>query len=352
VAPCLYKYESSGVYFAHVRAEGKLHRISLETTDRQLANRRLADFRRALSRVDSGLSRTTLAAMCDLYLQTIEHRSESTKKARRGIIARLKKTFYGADALPLGEIKPSQLEAWIAKHAGKLSASHYNTFVTTLRDIFTLAVRDRYIADSPCIDLKYRKREQPIRLTPSFEEFQAIVADIRVQPFNADAKDSANFVEFIGLAGVGQAEASALTAKHVKFRAGQIQFFRRKTRQVFTIPIYPQVRPILEKLCTGLKPDDKVFPISSAKKAIAGACSRLNLPRYTHRSFRRMFITRAIELGVDVKVIAEWQGHRDGGKLILDTYSHVNRVHSQRMAALMTTEQPDNIITLKKGGVA
>src|SRR6266700_70334 len=58
VAPCLYKYESSGVYFAHVRAEGKLHRKSLETTDRQLANRRLADFRRALSRVDSGLSRT------------------------------------------------------------------------------------------------------------------------------------------------------------------------------------------------------------------------------------------------------------------------------------------------------
>src|SRR5439155_23108580 len=171
VAPCLYKYESSGVYFAHVRAEGKLHRRSLETTDRQLANRCLGDFRRALSRVDSGLSRTTLAAMCDLYLQTIEHRSESTKKARRGIIARLKRTFYGAGALPLGEIKPSQLEAWLAKQAGKLSASHYNTFVTTLRDIFTLAVRDRYIADSPCIDFKYRKREQPIRLTPSFEEF-------------------------------------------------------------------------------------------------------------------------------------------------------------------------------------
>ncbi len=48
-----------------------------------------------------------------------------------------------------------------------------------------------------------------------------------------------------------------------------------------------------------------------------------------------MFITRAIELGIDVKVIAEWQGHGDGGKL-LDT-SHVNRAHSQRMAQLMTT---------------
>ena len=58
-----------------------------------------------------------------------------------------------------------------------------------------------------------------------------------------------------------------------------------------------------------------------------------------------MFITRAIERGVDVKVIAEWQGHKDGGKLILDTYSHVNRAHSHRMAQLMTDGLPaENVI--------
>ena len=61
-----------------------------------------------------------------------------------------------------------------------------------------------------------------------------------------------------------------------------------------------------------------------------------------------MFITRAIELGVDVKTIAEWQGHRDGGTLILRTYSHVRAVHSTRMAQLMTTQEADNVIALKK----
>jgi len=332
----LYKYESSGVYFAHVRASGKLHRKSLRTTDRQLANRRLSEFRRKISRIDTRLGRITLAALADLYLRTIEHRSHSTKKARHGIVARLKKTFPGADALSLGEIKPSQLETWLAKQAGKLSASHYNTFVTTLRDIFALAVRDRYIADSPCAEFKYRKREQPIRLTPSFEEFKAIVADIRSQQFNGHgAEQSADFVEFIGLCGVGQAEAAGLLRKHVQIDKGQIQFFRFKTRQAFTVPVFPQVKALLKKLCKGLKPDDKVFPIASAKKAISGACSRLGLPHYTHRSLRRMHVTRAIEKGVAVKVIAEWQGHRDGGKLILATYSHVRPVHSQRMAKLM-----------------
>ena len=59
-----------------------------------------------------------------------------------------------------------------------------------------------------------------------------------------------------------------------------------------------------------------------------------------------MFVTRALELGVDVKVIAEWQGHKDGGKLILSTYSHVNRAHSQRMAQLLSDATPDNVIFL------
>jgi hypothetical protein len=53
------------------------------------------------------------------------------------------------------------------------------------------------------------------------------------------------------------------------------------------------------------------------------------------------------ELGVDIKVIAQWQGHRDGGKLILDTYSHVNPVHSKRMAQVMAEQEPSNILALQ-----
>jgi integrase len=92
---------------------------------------------------------------------------------------------------------------------------------------------------------------------------------------------------------------------------------------------------------------DRVFKIDNAKKAIAAACKRLKLPAFSHRSFRRMFITRAIERGVDVKVIAQWQGHKDGGKLILDTYSHVNPAHSQRMAQLMADGEAENVISIR-----
>src|SRR5437588_1815342 len=214
--------------------------------------------------------------------------------------------------------------------------------------LFAMALRDNSIGHSPANHLRYVKRKKPIRKTPSFEEFKAIVADIRSQQFNPDAEESADFVEFIGLAGLGQAEASALCVSDIDWQRETITTFRHKTNTGFAIPVYPQVRELLWRRCSDLTghPDERVFKIRDAKKAIAHACQRLNLPRYSHRSFRRMFITRAIELGVDVKVVAEWQGHKDGGKLILSTYSHVRPEHSQRMAQLMSDEEPDNVIPI------
>ena len=94
-----------------------------------------------------------------------------------------------------------------------------------------------------------------------------------------------------------------------------------------------------------MKPTDALFPINmdksrndagtcvkDAKHALSTACKRLDFPAYSQRALRRMFITRAIEKGVDVKTIAQLQSHRDGGKLILRTYSHVRNVHAEEMA--------------------
>jgi integrase len=351
VATGLYRSVTSCIYFAHVRIHGKLFRESLHTSDRRTAERKLADLRRAKSRIDPAAGRVTLAELCSRYEGTLGHLSKSSIKAKRGILRRLKAEWpKGAEQL-ITSIKTSDCETWLGRQAKRVGRSHYNACLQVLREVLTLAVRDRIIADNPVSHLTYLKREQPIHQTPSWEEFRAIVDDIRKQPFNADAQDSADFVEFIGLAGLGQAEAAALTWGDIDFERAQITTFRHKTRAGFTVPIFPQLRPLLERLkgAGAHLPSERVFAIKDAKKALAGACQRLGLPCYTHRSFRRMFITRAIEKGIDVKVIAEWQGHKDGGKLILDTYSHVNPVHSQRMAQLMADQEPENIVALSQG---
>jgi integrase len=348
VATGLYRSLASGVYFAHVRIHGKLFRESLHTSDRRTAERKLSDLRRAKARIDPAAGRVTLAEICSRYEETLGHLSKSSIKAKRGILRRLRTEWPKGAEQPITSIKPSDCETWLGRKAKRVGRSHYNAYLQVLRDVLALAVRDRVIAENPVSHLTYLKREQPIRQTPSWDEFRALVDDIRKQPFNADAEHSADFVEFIGLSGLGQAEAAALTWGDVDFEREQITTFRHKTRTGFTVPLFPQLRPLLERLkgAGAHSPSERVFIIKEAKKAIAGACERLRFPRYTHRSFRRMFITRAIEKGVDVKVIAEWQGHRDGGKLILQTYSHVNPIHSNRMARLLTLDQPANVIEL------
>jgi integrase len=322
------------MYYARIKRRGKESKRSLQTTDRALAQRRLRDLRDEQQQVDPSRGNLRLAQLADRWLATKRNAKPKTLEQKTYIVQQIKSLWPGGAAQRLRDIAPSQADMFLARF--KFSASSHNAFVTVLRELFQFAVRDNCIAKSPSAHLKFRKREKPIRLTPTFEQFKAIIADVRAQQFNADAQDSADFLEFLGLAGLGQAEAGSLTRADIDFDAGRLITFRHKTSRGFAIPIFPQLRPLLERLCEGKSNGDHVFKVRDAKKALAGACRRLGLPAFSQRSLRRMFITRAIENGVDVKVIADWQGHRDGGKLILDTYSHVNPVHSQRMAELMT----------------
>jgi integrase len=346
VGECLYRYPSNGVYYARIKIDGKEIKRSLATTDRALARRNLSALKDGLRQIDRSQGKLTLAELCDRYLKTVQHQKPKTVERKTFIIGRIKTDWPTGKLTQVGKIKPSDIDLWLSRyHFGPASR---NLHISCVKELFGLAVRDRIISVSPATHLRSAKREKPIRLTPTFEQFKAIIADVRAQVFNADAQDSADFLEFLGLAGLGQAEASSLTRADVDFEADRIITFRQKTSTGFAIPIFPQVRPLLEKLCDGKSNGDPIFKVHDAKKALAGACRRLGLPAFSQRCLRRMFITRAIERGVDVKVIAEWQGHKDGGKLILDTYSHVNPSHSHRMAQKMTAEQPDNVVELQE----
>ena len=351
----LYRYNPSGQFFARVRFHGKLYRKKLDTDDLAVARRKLRTFKDDLERTDATKGNTNFAKVLDDYAATLTG-AKTTRENKRAIVTKLKQTFFGADSLPLRAIKSSSVVAWLSKHYGDKSASSFNQALTVMRDALDMAVKDKIFVESPAAGLKYRKPAKPIRPTPTFEEFRQIVADIRGQRFNADAEQSGDFAAFIGLAGLGQAEAAAIKRSDVDLDAGRIIVYRHKTDVGFTIPVFPQVRSLIEKLCKGKKPHERLFTLYGARKAIANACKRLGFVRerpdgrmvaqFTHRSLRRMFITRCLERGIDVQTVSRWQGHRDGGKLILQVYGDVGGIHSQRMAALLTEGEPKNVIPI------
>jgi integrase len=124
---------------------------------------------------------------------------------------------------------------------------------------------------------------------------------------------------------------------------------RQKTGRSFQVPVYPQVETLLLKIAAQASlpepqssdekaalPLRRLFRIDDAKKALEGACKRLGYPQFEQRGMRRLFITRAVERGLDFKVISATQGHNDGGVLVAKTYSHLRPEHFEEMAAKLT----------------
>lgn len=335
VGECLYRYTSNGAYYARVRHEGKLISRSLETTDRAIAKRKLADFKNDLTRIDSSLGKMTVGDLLKTFEATLKTLDDNTIQKLGFVAQHFRDQWAPGMEQSLRKVKPSEVDAWLGRQRQKYAISYYNEHVQFIRRMFELAVADKVIAESPAATAKTVKRETPIRPTPTWEQLKAIVADIRSQKFNADAEDSAVFVDFLGRSGLGNSEAASLQRKHVDLTKGKITVKRNKTDKGYQIPVFPQLRPLVERLMdeVGDRPDAFLFKVSNVRKALTNACARLKLPNFSHRSLRRCFVTRCIELGLDFKTVAALQGHTDGGVLIAKTYSHLRTEHVDNMAA-------------------
>ncbi len=339
VAENLYRYSSSGIYYARFRTNGKEISRSLRTADRALAKRRLADEMENASRLDIKVGKMTLEELVRLYEERLSRYAPKTIYSRRCISKIFKQSWPHGLNIPVNSVSAGQLELWLAGRRANFKNAAYNEYARFLRHLFELALKLRVIAVSPAAGLKGLRVETPIRTTPTWQQFQALIADIRGQRFSAEAADSADLVEFMGLAGVGTAECANLLGEHIDFAANRITLYRVKTDTGYSIPIYPQLLPFLRNLeAKGqIQQGQKLFKIRDPKKALAAACKRLKFPHFSPRSLRRCFITRAVEVGIDFKTIASWQGHRDGGVLIAKTYSHLRNEHSDAMAQRLVT---------------
>jgi integrase len=102
----------------------------------------------------------------------------------------------------------------------------------------------------------------------------------------------------------------------------------------------PALRDFLARLKDEKKPKaaECVSEIKDAKKSLASACRKLNLPHFTHHDLRHFFATTCIESGVDIPTISRWLGHKDGGALAMKVYGHLRQEHSFEMSKRVSFE--------------
>jgi integrase len=334
----LRRLESSGVYYAWFKHAGKQYHQSLKTTDRKHAVRLLRELRTSVENVTStDAARITFEAIVTRWIDSRRGSVKESTLTRDQTCADNIEKFFRAKTL--SGITAADCETWRNRRIAECASATFRHELRTLKTIFNYAIEHGIIYINRARSIKRprlvgtRKKNVPTR-----EQFPKLIAAIRSKDGKPDAKDGADFVELVAYSGMRKAEAAALKWQDVDFAKDHLTVTggenRTKNYETRTVQFNDDLRALLLRLRGDTKPapTDNVTHIDNPRKCILTACKKLGYPEFTPHNFRDYFATTCTEAGIDVRTIAGWLGHKDGGALLLKTYAHLRQEQSQAAA--------------------
>ena len=80
-----------------------------------------------------------------------------------------------------------------------------------------------------------------------------------------------------------------------------------------------------------------LLKLTECREALANACAKTGVPKIGYHGFTGICLLRErSEAQIPIPTVARWLGHKDGGTLLMRTYSHLLDAHSKAMAQRMT----------------
>jgi integrase len=283
---------------------------------------------------------------------------DSSAHYRRQTITSLRsswKEFVKEDFDPTEarKITKPKVDMWAAGYRQRMSATRFNNGLGTLRRLLEIAIDRGEIHQNAAAKIARSSRPPKVTYTPSRSEFLALVSAIRSAQ-SRYAEDSADFVEFLAYTGARKTEAANVLWSDVNFVGETVTFRVTKNGETRKVQMIDVAKALLQRLkvMRGEAPlNEPVLRVSEARGSLTAAARVIGIPNVTHHDMRDVFATTAIECGVDIPTVADWLGHKDGGKLLLERYSK-HRDEHKRLAARRVDFSPvvpaQNVIAIKQ----
>jgi integrase len=296
--------------------------------------------------VDERDAAVPLAVVVGQWEATRAHKRAATSVRDTGYVARYISPVFGA--LPVGQLTPSRLDAWVSDlRARGLAPATIRKAAQLLTSILELAVRDRRLADNPAKGIALPTVEEGPLLTLTPAEITRL----------ADAIDPRyRALVIVGCyTGLRFAELTALTAGDVDLVRRRLTVIRNtvevsgrlhhgpvKTKAgVRTVPLAGEALEALKPLVAGAHRDDLIFTAPAGgflrrtswvsrfwRPAVAAA----GLEVITPHAMRHTAVSLWLAAGIDPKAIAAWAGHRSV-VTVLDRYGHLQPDHADQFLA-------------------
>jgi integrase len=238
---------------------------------------------------------------------------------------------------PVKDYKPQDIRDYLAKARAdkvkgrrRLKGQTINEAIwRSLHNAFALALEERFIDRNPMESVD-REKTTPINRTQhKWNEVERILEDVKARAYESYLE-----LKFMLFLGVGQAEARDFAGGSVDWQEEKITFIRKKTGKPYQVPIYQWAKEFIQtEIEPRLKQGKPVFEWRNPRKALQTSCRNLGLAPVEPRSLRRTLILHLIQQGVELRLIAKWQGHADA-RLILSRYgAYIDADHEKRELA-------------------
>lgn len=238
----------------------------------------------------------------------------------------------------VGEIRYTDVQAWVTELGAELSPSMVATVYSVLARILDDAVRDRQLAANPARGVKLPSRGRRRNVYLSVVQLQALAVE---------SGRYRSLVLLLGTAGLRWGEAAALRVRDVDFLRKRIELHENavtvggrvhvgtlKTGLHRTVALSGFVVDELAATCEGKGRDDLIWPArdgdylgppASNKSWLAGAVARCqaadpSFPRISAHALRHTAASLAISAGANVKVVQRMLGHASAA-MTLDVYA-------------------------------
>jgi integrase len=238
----------------------------------------------------------------------------------------------------IGDVRFSDVQAWVAGLSGKLSASMVANIYSVLARVLDDAVRDRMLAVNPARGVKLPRRA-PRR--------NVYLTAVQLDGLADEAGRYRSLVLLLGVGGVRWGEAAALRVCDIDFLRRRVALHRNavkvgrqfavgtlKSNKSRTVALPAFVIAALAATAEGKGRDDLLWPSAvggylappagndSWLSGAVGRCQKTDksFPRVTAHDLRHTAASLAISSGANPKVVQRMLGHASAA-MTLDVYT-------------------------------
>ena len=186
--------------------------------------------------------------------------------------------------------------------------------IQLLSRIFNLAIERGEIHTNPCKGVKLLRKYNQVTRYLSYEDEEKLLPLLTGQ--RAHIRDILTISTYTGMR---RTEILTLHRSQIDFFRDSIELTKTKSGKPRSVPIHPDLKPIMQRLCNDARPSGYLFenprtgkPITTIRTAWGKVLRDAGIPYISfHCAGRHTFGTRAIDGGAPISAVKEVMGYMD-----------------------------------------